>query len=354
MWNKGADLREGEVLGEKLRHYHFNDLYISNNPDEPTLFRRLALSGSGERVMDGVHPAPRSLKADLDLLFAEIRKAAMADGHFKRETQIMFDGVAYRGALMARPDAENDNPYETEEPDLQTWCLRRTGGNAPFLEDLRMPLALQKELLGSVNKRGLVLIAGSFGSGKTTTAAACIQSWVRQANEIGITIEDPPEFPLAVPEGKGHIYQIDITDRDPAVAIKYMRRHAPRYVFLGEIRTPDAARELLHMSSSGPLVLCTIHASDPIKAITSLIQFASSAMETDMAQQLVARCLSLVVHQELVNGTMNANFLTIGDDDFGMQSKIRSGRYDLLYEDFENQKVRRQNAAQANRPGVRR
>jgi twitching motility protein PilT len=256
---------------------------------------------------------------------------------------------AYRGALMASPDPEDHNPYAAEAPDEQTWRLRRTGGSAPFLEDLRMPPFLLKEIKESVNKRGLVLISGSFGSGKTTTSAGCLQTWVRSSNEVGITIEDPPEFPLSVPEGQGKIYQIDITDRDPAVAIKHMRRHAPRYVFLGEIRTPEAARELLHMSASGPLVLCTIHASDPIQALTSLILFASSAMEPDMARQLTARCVSLIVHQELVNGTMQAQMLTIADDDFGIQSKIRSGRYDLINEDFDNQKIKRQNAATANR-----
>lgn len=351
MWDSGVDLKEGEVLGERLAHYHFNDMYISNKTGEPTLFRRLVLQGSGERAVNGVHPAPRILDEQLKLLFIEIQTAAMAEGTFKREIQIMFDGIAYRGALMASPDPEEQNPYQAEAPDEQTWCLRRTGGTAPFMEDLRMPPFLMKELKESVGKRGLVLISGSFGSGKTTTAAGCLQTWVRDSNEVGITIEDPPEFPLAVPEGQGKIYQIDITDRDPAIAIKHMRRHAPRYVFLGEIRTPEAARELLHMSASGPLVLCTIHASDPIQALTSLILFASSAMEPDMARQLTARCVSLIVHQELVNGVMQAKMLTIADDDFGIQSKIRAGRYDLINEDFEQQKIRRQKTSGGPRTG---
>jgi len=63
-----------------------------------------------------------------------------------------------------------------------------------------------------------------------------------------------------------------------------------------------------------------------------------------MARQLTARCVSLIIHQELIEGTMQAQMLTIQDDDFGIQSKIRSGRYDLLYEDFETQKIRRQKA----------
>lgn len=326
-------------------------MYITNKPGEPTLFRCLVLGGSGERAVNGVHPAPRILQPELDRLFQEIQRTSTADGTFKREIQIMFDNIAYRGALMASLDAEDHNPYDAEAPDEQTWCLRRTGGTAPFLDDLRMPAFLYRELKDSVNKRELVLISGSFGSGKTTTSAGCLQTWVKDSNEVGITLEDPPEFPLAVSEGQGKIYQIDITDRDPAVAIKHMRRHAPRYVFLGEIRTPEVARELLHMSASGPLVLCTIHASDPIQELTSLILFASAAMEPEMARQLTARCVSVIVHQELVSGTMQAKMLTIAEDDFGIQNKIRNGRYDLLYEDFDNQKIRRQKTAESPRQG---
>ncbi len=343
MWNSGNEVKEGEVLGERLSHYHFNDLYISTDRTEVPIARRLVLTGSGERAVNGVHPVPRSIAKDLEGLRQAIHDASLERGYFEREAQITYDGVTYRGALIAEPDAPDVNPYEVKAPEFQTWCLRRIGNTPPKLSELKLPNFLYKSLKESVNKRGLVLVSGSFGSGKTTTAAACIQTWVEDANEIGITLEDPPEFPLGVPEGKGKIYQINVSDRNPAEAIKHMRRHAPRFVFLGEIRTPETARELLHMSASGPLVLCTIHAADPIQALTSLILFASSAMEPDMARQLAARCVSLIVHQEMNAGVVQAKLLEIQDDDFGIQSKIRTGRYDLIYEDFETQRIRRSN-----------
>jgi type IV secretory pathway ATPase VirB11/archaellum biosynthesis ATPase len=345
MWNSGNAVKSDEVPGERLAHYHFNDLYISTDRTVAPIARRLVLSGSGQRVVNGVHPVPRAGYNDLEGLRQAIHDASTARGYFEREIQIMYDNVAYRGAMIAEPDAPDVNPYEVVAPEFQTWCLRRIGNTPPKLDDLMLPKFLHKALKESVTNRGLVLISGSFGSGKTTTSAACIQTWVEDANEVGITLEDPPEFPLAVPEGKGMIYQINISDRDPAEAIKHMRRHAPRYVFLGEIRTPETARELLHMSASGPLVLCTIHAADPIQALTSLILFASSAMEPDMARQLAARCISLIVHQEMTNGVVQAKLLEIKDDDFGIQSKIRSGRYDLIYEDFDTQRIRRNNAS---------
>ncbi|MFG6573600.1 ATPase, T2SS/T4P/T4SS family [Sulfitobacter sp. 1A13353] len=343
MWNAGNEVKAGEIKGERLAHYHFNDLYISTDRTVAPIARRLVLTGVDQRVINGVHPVPRMVLPDLEGLRKAIHDASMERGYFEREIQIVYDEVAYRGALIAEPDAPGTNPYEAKAPEFQTWCLRRIGNAPPKLSELKLPNFLYKVLKESVTNRGLVLISGSFGSGKTTTSAACLQTWVEDANEVGITLEDPPEFPLAVPEGKGMIYQINVSDRDPAEAIKHMRRHAPRFVFLGEIRTPETARELLHMSASGPLVLCTIHASDPIQALTSLILFASSAMEPDMARQLAARCISLIVHQEMSNGIVQAKLLEIKDDDFGIQSKIRTGRYDLIYEDFETQRIRRNN-----------
>lgn len=345
MWNAGNAVKDGEEHGSRLAHYHFNDLYISTDLTVATIARRLVLSNSGQRAVNGVIPVPRALHEDLLGLRAEIARASTERGYFEREVQIQYDGVAYRGALIAEPDAEDVNLYEVEAPEIQTWCLRRIGNKPPVLRELNLPQFLFNSLMESVTNRGLVLISGSFGSGKTTTAAACIQSWVEASSEVAITLEDPPEFPLGVPEGQGMIYQVNITDRDPAIAIKHMRRHAPRYVFLGEIRTPETAKELLAMSASGPLVLCTLHASDPIQALTNLILFASSAMEPDMARQMAARCVSLIVHQEMVNGVVQAKLLEIKDDDYGIQQKIRSGRYDLLYEDFNLQKIRREQAA---------
>jgi type IV secretory pathway ATPase VirB11/archaellum biosynthesis ATPase len=342
MWNQGKSVKDGEVLGEKLSHYHFNDLYLSTDRTEAPIARRLVLTGTEQRAKNGVHAVPRVLNGDIEVFRKAIHDASLERGYFEREVQVVYDDVAYRGALIAEPDAPDVNPYEVVSPEFQTWCMRRIGDSPPALGDLNLPPFLHQAIKESYTSRGLVLISGSFGSGKTTTASACLQTWVEDGNEIGITLEDPPEFPLAVPEGKGKIYQINISGRDPAEAIKHMRRHAPRYVFLGEIRTPEAARELLHMSASGPLVLCTIHASDPIQALTSLILFASSAMEPDMARQLAARCVSMIVHQEVANGVVQAKLLEIKDDDFGIQSKIRSGRYDLLYEDFDTQKIRRE------------
>lgn len=354
MFNQGEPVKQGEVHGERLSHYHFNDLYVSTDINEPPLVRRMVLSGTNDRAVNGVHHVPKIVMGDVEKIREEVQRVSVERGFFERETQVTYDGVTYRCALIAEPPQE-DNPYEVKAPNIQTWCLRRIGNYPPDLQDLRLPPFLYKAIRESFNDRGLVIVSGSFGSGKTTTASACLQDWVRQATEVAVTLEDPPEFPLGVPDGEGKIYQINMNDADPAEGIKQVRRYAPRYVFLGEIRTPEAARELLHISASGPLTLCTIHASDPIQALTSLILFASSAMAEDMAKQIAARGISMIIHQEMSNGVVQAKLLEIADDDYGIQSKIRAGRYDLLYEDFENQRIRRQQTKGAGRSagGVR-
>lgn len=329
------------VKGARLKDYTFSDIYVSTDPTRPPLVRRMTLSGSGERPLNGVHRVPEVVVEDVGRLIDETRAASMRRGFFEREVQVTHDGVTYRAGLIAEPSRKAGNPYELQPPDIQTWCLRRVGDTPPKLEDLNLPLSLYRAIRESCNDRGLVLMSGSFGSGKSTAAAASLQDWVQQTGEVGVTLEDPPEFRMDNDYGTGKIYQINTNDTDPAEAIKHVRRYAPRYVFLGEVRTPETARELLHISASGPLAMCTIQASDPIQALTSLILFASSSMSGDMAQQIAARGISMIIHLEMAADGPKANMLRIADNDHGIQSRIRSGRYDLLYEDFDNQRIRR-------------
>ena len=102
------------------------------------------------------------------------------------------------------------------------------------------------------------------------------------------------------------------------------------------------AGELLHMSISGPLTICTIHASDPVQAIVSLFRFASSSMSEDMARDMIAASLLQVFHQEIIAGRVMMKQAQIhGADNHLIRSKIKSGNFRGLYEDFDRQVINR-------------
>lgn len=342
----------GQDQVQKLSAYSFTDLLISTGdvkvmPLVKGLRPQGAIGFDGPR---GMNPVPQSLLADVSALSDDLH-ARWQSLNFQREFRLHYGGVGYRCAIIEAPEGTIARPVATAR--TQNWCIRHIESQVPAIERLGFMPDVVSTLRNLKSCRGLVLVSGSFGSGKSTTASSLFKSWVNAEREIGVTLEDPPEYDLAgVTENEGAIYQVDMTDKSMAQAIKAARRWAPRYLFLGEIRTPDAAYEMMHMAISGPLVICTIHASDPIKAIMSLIQFCSGAMSEQSARETVATSLVSVVWQELNAGRLNASMATIhGPENFGIRKKIELGQFQSIYEDLERQKVNRGRTESASRFG---
>lgn len=337
-----AHVDHPEGYGSRIKDYSFSDLYLTLDWAERPLIRQLHLRKSGGRVLPGITPAPEALHDDLMEMAKQIRDECIQGGKIARDMQLVYDGATYRCALIAEPNV--DPKLHDENFAARTrWCLRRFEDNLPELTNLNLPGHVVQALRGAFNSRGLILISGAFGSGKTTTATASILNWCKTSSEVAVTLEDPPEYALPTDIGDGRIYQIDIANQNPADAVKHVRRMAPRYVFLGEIRTPEAARELIHLAASGPLVICTIHASDPASAISSLALFSGSAMGEDLARQMISKSLSMVVYQSMSGGSISADVLRVEPEDFALQHKIREGRFDMLKEHLDTQNALREN-----------
>lgn len=327
---------------EKLSDYGFTDLFLATGTTEVEpvvkgLKSRDVVQGDG---VGGVRPVPDRLCEDVVRLGEDIRDMWIKTGG-QREFVVVRQGVSYRCSLIDAPESRIKRPRE--EVDVQNWCVRHITTNLPRLEDLGMAREMQVTLAELRNDRGLLLVSGSFGSGKSTTASVILDQWVRMSRDVAITLEDPPEYPLGrVTTTEGAIYQIDLTERPIEEAIKYSRRWGPRFFFLGEVRTPQAASEMLHMAISGPMVVCTIHAADPIQAIISLVRFAAREMSESTAREMVAASLKCVVWQEIVGGRLSASMGTIGGpENFVIRKKIELGQYQQIYEDLERQRVNR-------------
>jgi hypothetical protein len=132
-----------------------------------------------------------------------------------------------------------------------------------------MPTWCSEELVRLGASSGLLLVAGSFSSGKSTTSAACLKEWVDTHGGVAVTIEDPPEKQLQGYYNGGQIYQIDVRNNAFAEAIRASRRWAFRYLFLGEVRDQISAEELLQIAIGGPMVLTTIHAAGAVEPVAT-------------------------------------------------------------------------------------
>ena len=188
----------------------------------------------------------------------------------------------------------------------QQFCARKMPHTIPDMNKLGIESHLANYLKSLSNAPGLILLAGTTGSGKTTTIAALLREYLVRDGGYAFTLEDPVEMPL---DGTYHTANGEIgickqmtpPNGSWEEGLKSMLRSKPRYVYLGEIRDPEIASEALRAAISGHLVLSTIHASTVTDAIQSIVKYAAaSGISEDMAYDLVGNGILGVLHQSLV------------------------------------------------------
>jgi twitching motility protein PilU len=174
--------------------------------------------------------------------------------------------------------------------------LRTITSTIPTFEDLRLPSQL-KEI--AMTKRGLVIMVGATGSGKSTTLAAMVGH--RNANSYGhiITIEDPIEY--VHPHGNCIITQreIGIDTDDWEIALKNTLRQAPDVIQIGEIRSRETMDLSIAFAETGHLCLATLHANSANQALDRMINFFPEERRPQLLMDLSLN-LKAVVSQRLV------------------------------------------------------
>lgn len=218
---------------------------------------------------------------------------------------------------------------------------RKMPTHVPDIYSLGLPKHVVDYLLSLSTESGLILFGGPTGMGKTTSASALMKRFLEMEGGFMYTIEDPPEMPLdglyhAQNGGLGLCKQCPVENEHWGDGIKSALRSRPRYILVGEIRTPETASQVLRAATSGHLVFSTIHASTVEDALESLIKYAAgSGLTEELAADLLARGILAVVHQKLEGTTVlrpviTAAFanphLTGGDQ---MRSLIRSNTINL-------------------------
>jgi len=162
----------------------------------------------------------------------------------------------------------------------------------PVLSSLNLPPQVAQ--LASL-PRGLVLVGGPTGSGKSTTLAALVNEINTHHPRHIVTIEDPVEFEH--PHKKGIVEQVEIGVDAPdfPTALRAALRQAPDVILVGEMRDPETMQIAVSAAETGHLVLSTVHTSD----VTSSIARIADAFPTER-QNLVRQDLSLALAAVLV------------------------------------------------------
>ncbi len=176
--------------------------------------------------------------------------------------------------------------------------VRHINAKIPSLEQLKLPPVLRKLAL---LKRGLVLVVGAAGSGKSTTLAALLDH--RNHNSAGhiLTVEDPMEFEHAHGTCIVDQREVGLDTRSFDDALRHAMREAPDVIMIGEIRDRDTMQHAMAYAETGHLCVSTLHANNANQAIQRILNFFP---ETAHRQVLMDLSLNLkgVVAQRLIRG----------------------------------------------------
>ena len=177
--------------------------------------------------------------------------------------------------------------------------MRTIPSSTPGFEQLTLPPALSRL---AMERRGLVLVTGITGSGKSTTLAAIVDYMNHQRNDHIITIEDPIEY-------VHDDIRCTITQREVghdtasfAVALRAALREDPDVILVGEMRDPETMAVALHAAETGHLVLSTLHTLNATETINRIVINFPPFQEPLIRDQLAA-VLRGVVSQRLIPRT---------------------------------------------------
>ncbi len=267
------------MSGPKLDQLPFIDLYVRLDQQDQAYYRSRE---RGKGIVSQFVPPEYQIDIDRFMIAVQAELGDAADG------SIDFEGLRCRLSRQKMSDHT-------------TWvCARRITTAIPDINKLGFATQIVGHMHDLGRRDGLILISGATGSGKTTTAVGMVADFLRTYGGTAITIEDPVEYMLKGRHGEGgQCFQVEVkNEEDWAVSLKRALRWAPRYIYVGEIRTPKAAEQVLRAATTGHLVITTVHAGAPEEALMGLLFLAEQAMGPGV-QNILAAGLTALIYQTM-------------------------------------------------------
>ncbi len=175
-------------------------------------------------------------------------------------------------------------------------AMRHVKSTVPAFEELGLPTTL-KEI--SEAPRGIILVAGSTGSGKSTTLAAMIEHINAHKKKHIVTMEDPIEFVFEDNQSVIEQREVGLDTLSFHHALKHVLRQDPDIIMLGEMRDATSFMAAMSAADTGHLVLSTLHTTTASQSITRILDFFK-ADEREQIRRQLAGCLQSVICQRMV------------------------------------------------------
>jgi len=185
--------------------------------------------------------------------------------------------------------------------------LRLIPSKIPTIEELKLPLVLDDLIM---HKRGLILMVGATGSGKSTTLAAMLDHRNSQQACHILTIEDPVEFVHAHKQAIVNQREIGVDTLSYRAALRSSLREAPDVILIGEIRDRETMEAALELCNTGHLAISTLHANNAHQAMERVINLFPQVIHKQLFMDLSLN-LRAVVSQRLVMGVDNRRVAAI-------------------------------------------
>ncbi|HEU0117922.1 MAG TPA: ATPase, T2SS/T4P/T4SS family [Alphaproteobacteria bacterium] len=247
------------------------------------------------------------------------------------DSSYMYDGMRFRQSYQRLANG-------------QEWViLRRISSRVPTLEELAIAPHLCDHLRRLGQRDGLILISGPTGHGKTTTSFALLADYLKRFGGVGLTVEDPVEYMLDGPVGDyGYCYQVQVNnEEDWATPLKRALRWTPRYLLVGEVRSPRAAEQILRAATTGHLVITTIHAGSVEESFMGLMHLAEQSIG-HAANYMLAQGLTAAWHQTLTSAGPYLRYVFTEENNNGdpVRSLIRENKVGMVNSYIDRQAAR--------------
>ena len=273
------------------------------------------------------------IKPDGDHLFKpdEVRAIAMAIMNEKQQRE--FAETMEMNMAMSLPGISRFRVNIYQQRGSVGLVVRRIKAEVSSLDELGLPEILKDIVM---TKRGLVLVVGATGSGKSTSLAAMIDH--RNANEAGhiITIEDPIEFVHRHKQSIVTQREVGFDTHSFQSALKNTLRQAPDVILIGEIRDTETMEAAITFAETGHLCLGTLHSNNSNQAIERIMNFFPLERHAQIYLQLSLN-LRAIVSQRLVPSVdgKRTPALEVLIDTPRIKDLIKKGDVDTLKEGME-------------------
>jgi twitching motility protein PilT len=210
--------------------------------------------------------------------------------------------------------------------------LRALPSSVPVLSELRLPPGVNA--LAAL-QRGLVIIGGATGSGKTTTLAALVNEINQREPRHIVTIEDPIEYEHAHHKSVIEQVEIGVDAPDFPTALRAAMRQAPDVIVVGEMRDSETARIALSAAETGHLVFTTLHTTDAASTVSriadSFPQERQHTVRAEMAMALAAMLTQTLIPKRNGGRVPAAELLIVG---YGARQHIRKNALQHLHQEI--------------------